>query len=136
MDQNLLCVGYRSGEVRLHVTTNVGEAQPPELVADAQHAVAKGELGELTSLHMTEYMNSHLLITGHGDGRICVRDLLTGISLVALIIGNYPLLDGLGHAHGRAVTHLGAMVDPAEGAVMFVSSGADGRTIVWQICDE
>ena len=134
-DQELLCVAYRSGEVRLLLTTNVSAVSPPEPVADQRYVVPRGQpLGELTSMHVAAYRDSQLLVTGHRDGRICVRDLRQGFNLVALAIGALPA--GGGHVPGRgAVTHLGSIIDPTSGELMLFSAGADGRTNVWQVLD-
>ena len=133
IDTQLLCVGYRSGEICLHVITDVGAANEPVAVAAPLHRVQPGSTAPLTALLAIYIEEAATLITGHADGSILVRDIATGCGAgPRLVIEELPA--GAGHSAGSAITHLRVM-DSDDGSItMLTSASADGRIVIWRLC--
>ena len=133
IDTQLLCVGYRSGEICLHVITDVSDSMEPQTVAAPIHRVQPGSTAPLTAM-LTIYIEEHpTLITGHSDGSIFVRDIQTGCGTgPRLVIEELPA--GAGHSSGAPITHLSVMDSEDGQFTMLSSASADGRIVIWKLC--
>jgi hypothetical protein len=134
-DSQLLCVAYRSGEICLHVITDVRAESEPQAVTAPIHHVQPRSTAPLTAM-LTIYIDElPTIITGHADGSILVRDVSTGCGVGPRLIveGEFP--NGAGHA-GAAVTHLNVMDSEDGQFTMLVSGGADGRVLIWKLCPD